>query len=68
MPGRIDLNTFNPNYFTKYFTKHLVIACGVVAISTFNYAFDQQGFNSTQAMNAFDKTFGEYSPKKKTYE
>jgi hypothetical protein len=40
MPTRIDRNTFNPKYFSKYFTKQLVLACGVVAISTFNYAFE----------------------------
>jgi hypothetical protein len=68
MPANIDRNTFNPKYFTKYFTKHLVLACGVVAISTFNYAFDQQGFNSTQAMDAFDKQFGYYSSKDKAWE
>lgn len=38
----VDKDKFNPRYFTKYFTKNLAIACGVVAISTFNYAFDQQ--------------------------
>ena len=62
----IDKNTFNPRYFTKYFTKNLAIACGVVAISTFNYAFDQQGFNSTQAMTPFDKQFGQWVPATKT--
>ncbi|KAK3714968.1 hypothetical protein LTR37_007458 [Vermiconidia calcicola] len=64
----IDRDTFNPRHFTKYFTKHLVLACGVVAISTFNYAFDQQGFNSTQAMDAFDREFGHYNPEKGVYE
>jgi hypothetical protein len=63
----IEKDTFNPKYFTKYFTKQLAIACGVVAISTFNYAFDQQGFNSTQAMTPFDKQFGEYSDEQKAY-
>lgn len=63
----IDKNTFNPHYFTKYFTKHLTLSFGVVAISTFNYAFDQQGFGSTQAMDAFDKQFGEYSKEQETY-
>ena len=63
----IERNTFNPKYFAKYFTKHLVIACGVVAISTFNYAFDQQGFSSTQAMDAFDKQFGYYDSKEELW-
>lgn len=60
MASRIDKNTFNPAYFTQYFTKHLALACGLVAISTFNYAFDQQGFNSTQAMEYFNRSFGYY--------
>lgn len=38
---RIDRSTFDPRYFTKYFTKNLALACGLIAISTFNYAFDQ---------------------------
>lgn len=44
----------------------------VITCKTFNpkadvEQFDQQGFNSTQAMDAFDKTFGEYSEKAKGY-
>lgn len=58
MAPKIDKNTFDPRYFTKYFTKQLALACGLVAISTFNYAFDQQGFNSTQAMEYFNRSFG----------
>ena len=58
MAHRIDKHTFDPRYFTQYFTKHLALACGLVAISTFNYAFDQQGFNSTQAMEYFNRSFG----------
>jgi MFS transporter, SP family, sugar:H+ symporter len=63
MSARINKNTFNPRYFTQYFTKNLALACGLVAISTFNYAFDQQGFNSTQAMKAFTKEFGHKNKK-----
>ncbi|KAK5165444.1 uncharacterized protein LTR77_008973 [Saxophila tyrrhenica] len=63
----IEKGTFNPRYFSKYFTKHLALACGVVAVSTFNYAFDQQGFNSTQAMTPFDKQFGAWDEESETY-
>ncbi|KAI1333068.1 sugar transporter [Xylariaceae sp. FL0255] len=59
----IDRNTFNPRYFTKYFTKRLALASGLVAISTLNYAFDQQAFNSTQAMVPFAQQFGKCSAK-----
>lgn len=64
---RIDKTTFHPRYFSQYFTKHLARACGLVAISTFNYAFDQQGFNSTQAMDPFNKAFGHYDAGKGRY-
>lgn len=64
---RIDKTTFHPLYFSQYFTKHLTRACGLVAISTFNYAFDQQGFNSTQAMDPFNKAFGHYDARKGHY-
>ena len=64
---RIDRNTFDPRYFSKYFSRTLACACGLVAISTMNYAFDQQGFNSTQAMDSFERTFGKctFNPKTK---
>ena len=62
---RIDRNTFRPKHFTKYFTKNLALACGLVSISTFNYAFDQQGFNSTQAMTPFSRQFGKCNAKGK---
>ena len=67
MAPKIDKNTFNPRYFSQFFTKQLALACGLVAISTFNYAFDQQGFNSTQAMDSFNKTFGYYDKTTMTY-
>ena len=67
MAPTIDKNTFKPKYFARYFTKNLALACGLVAISTFNYAFDQQGFNSTQAMDSFNKTFGHYDPEQETW-
>ena len=53
-----------PRYVTRHFTRNLALAWALIALSTFNYAFDQQGFNSTQAMNAFTKEFGNYNKKK----
>lgn len=44
----------------RYFNKTLSLACGLIAVSTFNYGFDNQAFASTQAMDAFAQKFGEY--------
>lgn len=41
--------TFNPQ---------LVLTVMLIAISQFNFGFDQQGFAATQAMDAFDRQFG----------
>jgi len=49
------------------FNTRLTLTCLLIAVSQFNFGFDQQGFSSTQSMNAFDKQFGEYNPKKKTW-
>lgn len=40
------------------FNKTLTLTVLLIAISQFNFGFDQQGFAATQAMNAFDKHFG----------
>ncbi|KAJ3543506.1 hypothetical protein NM208_g2130 [Fusarium decemcellulare] len=46
--------------FTKFrlFNKRLALACALIAVSTFNYGFDNQAFASTQAMDSFEKQFG----------
>ncbi|KAF7550904.1 hypothetical protein G7Z17_g5393 [Cylindrodendrum hubeiense] len=46
--------------FSKFrlFNRRLALACALIAVSTFNYGFDNQAFASTQAMDAFDKQFG----------
>ncbi|KAE8356936.1 general substrate transporter [Aspergillus coremiiformis] len=55
-----------PN-FLSYFNTRLALACSLIAISSFNYGFDNQGFATTQAMDAFDKRFGHYNPQTKQY-
>uniref|UniRef100_A0A8H7K9P3 Major facilitator superfamily (MFS) profile domain-containing protein n=1 Tax=Bionectria ochroleuca TaxID=29856 RepID=A0A8H7K9P3_BIOOC len=52
---------------TRFFNRRLAIAVSLIALSSFNYGFDNQAFATTQAMDAFDKRFGEYDPIKKTY-
>ncbi|KAH6673458.1 general substrate transporter [Halenospora varia] len=51
----------------KYFNQRLALSCSLIALSSFNYGFDNQAFATTQAMNAFTKQFGDYNAKKKTY-
>lgn len=51
--------------FTKFrfFNRRLALSCVLIAISTFNYGFDNQAFATTQAMDAFDKQFGVFDEK-----
>jgi MFS family permease len=55
--------------FTKFrlFNRRLALASLLIAISTANYGFDNQAFASTQAMDAFERQFGEYDPAKRTW-
>lgn len=55
--------------FAKFsvFNTRLALACAVIAVSTFNYGFDNQAFSTTQAMDAFDRQFGVLDPKTKKY-
>ncbi|KAI0018645.1 sugar transporter [Xylariomycetidae sp. FL0641] len=42
------------------FNTRLTLAILLIAFSQFNFGFDQQGFNSAQAMDAFARQFGRY--------
>ncbi|RGP60773.1 hypothetical protein FSPOR_10454 [Fusarium sporotrichioides] len=55
--------------FTKfrYFNRRLTLSCVLIAVSTFNYGFDNQAFATTQAMDAFDKQFGVWNEATETY-
>ncbi|RDW85206.1 putative sugar transporter-1 [Coleophoma cylindrospora] len=57
---------FKPALF-QCFNRTLALSCILIAISTFNYGFDNQAFSTTQAMTPFTKQFGTYNPKTKTY-
>ncbi|KAF6841064.1 sugar transporter [Colletotrichum musicola] len=50
------------NRILKHFNRTLGIAFTVVAISTFNYGFDNAGYSTTQAMDAFQQQFGDQDP------
>ncbi|KAK0377532.1 hypothetical protein CLIM01_05084 [Colletotrichum limetticola] len=49
------------------FNRSLTSTILLIAVSQFNFGFDQQGFNSTQAMDAFERQFGWYNAKTKAY-
>lgn len=51
----------------RFFNLRLGLSCLLIALSTFNYGFDNQAFSTTQAMDAFEKQFGVYDPTTKTY-
>jgi MFS transporter, SP family, sugar:H+ symporter len=49
------------------FNRRLFLTCLLIAVSPFNYGFDNQGFSSIQSMDYFQRQFGEYDPVKRTY-
>ena len=51
----------------KTFNRRLAVTVCLIAISQFNYGFDQQGFGATQSMDQFDKQFGVYDSKTGEY-
>ncbi|KAH8891232.1 general substrate transporter [Thozetella sp. PMI_491] len=51
----------------KYFNKRLAFATTLVALSSFNYGFDNQGYATTQAMTPFQRQFGWYDETTKSY-
>ncbi|KAJ3539250.1 hypothetical protein NM208_g5562 [Fusarium decemcellulare] len=52
---------------TRFFNRRLAMAVSLIALSSFNYGFDNQAFATTQAMDAFDEQFGVYDEAKGTY-
>lgn len=52
----------------REFNRTLALAVTVIAVSTFNYGFDNQAFATTQSMDAFTIKFGVYNPAKQEYE
>lgn len=57
--GHLDLrSTFNTR---------LTLTVLLIAVSQFNFGFDQQGFSGIQAMDAFDRQFGVQDSKGQWY-
>jgi MFS transporter, SP family, sugar:H+ symporter len=46
--------------FGKTFNRRLTLTVLLIAVSQFNFGFDQQGFSTTQAMSFFARQFGKY--------
>jgi hypothetical protein len=42
----------------KYFNRQLAPSCALIAISSFNFVFDDQGYATAQAMDVFEHRFG----------
>lgn len=51
----------------RYFNRKLAFSIFVIAVSTFNYGFDNQAFATTQAMEAFTRRFGKYDESTGSY-
>ncbi|KAH9209485.1 sugar transporter [Leptodontidium sp. 2 PMI_412] len=49
--------------FRRHFNRQLALACLLIAMSTMNYGFDNSGFNTSMAMDSFQKQFGDLNPK-----
>lgn len=51
----------------RYFNRTLFLSVLLIAISTFNYGFDNQAFATTQAMDHFTRTFGDFDERSGKY-
>lgn len=51
----------------RLFNKTLILTVGLIAISQFNFGFDQTAYATTQAMDAFERQFGSLNPKTGEY-
>lgn len=51
------------NRFRRHFTPRLALSVFLIAFSSFNYGFDNQGIATSQAMTAYKRQFGKYNPK-----
>jgi MFS family permease len=49
------------------FNKQLTLSICLIAISQFNFGFDQTAYSTTQAMNHFERQFGVYDEQEGIY-
>ena len=52
----------------RLFNKTLALSVSLIAVSQFNFGFDQTAYSTTQAMDAFEHQFGIYNPKEGEWE
>ncbi|KAH8702070.1 putative sugar transporter [Talaromyces proteolyticus] len=55
------------NHILSHFTPRLGAAVGLIALSSLNYGFDNQGISTSQAMTTYKKQFGEWDPSTQEY-
>ncbi|KAH7347319.1 general substrate transporter [Plectosphaerella cucumerina] len=57
----------SPRGLFACFNARLIYSCGLIALSQLNFGMDQSAFSNTQAMPAFQRTFGQYNAVTKKY-
>ena len=55
------------NRIVRHFNPRLAGAVGLIALSTMNYGFDNQGIATSQAMESYKKQFGVHNPRTDTW-
>lgn len=55
------------NYILSHFTPRLAAAVSLIALSSLNYGFDNQGLATSQAMSTYKHQFGEWDSKKSAW-
>jgi SP family sugar:H+ symporter-like MFS transporter len=48
-------NLLKDDRFSRYFTRRLALSVALIALSTFNYGFDNQGIATSQTLDAYKK-------------
>ena len=62
------LHTFvKRNRILSHFTLRLAAAVGLIALSSLNYGFDNQGLATSQAMTTYKHQFGVWNPETTSY-
>lgn len=63
MTGPLD----STRRLASLFNGRLLCAIGLIAVSQFNFGFDQTAYATTQAMDSFERQFGHYNEAKDKY-
>lgn len=55
------------NRILSHFTPRLTAAVSLIALSSLNYGFDNQGLATSQAMTTYKQQFGVWNPETNSY-